>query len=336
MVPPRLPALAALALLGAACGSAPRAPVPEEPAAPRPPADHRPADVLVLDLGRRADHDLSALVGQGDEPPLYELLRRPDGRVLRALGADGPREIRLVRAGEISRLALIEAGQLDAADLHEGDLVGHLADPGTTQVHFFLDFERIVLRLGPRMGAAEREGLWQTADRVSLAEVLFPRTGRPALGCLPGVDEPEPALREGVLPGGPVALLAEKGRPEIAAVARRVAAAWSAGGVSARVESVSFAVLRDRMLTGRFDAAVLGVDRPIEPSGRAEPGIEAWVCPGAPPGRPAIERWLRDSCGVFPLVSLDRIVAVRPDLVGVAFDSDGRIRWDRVAKPEGT
>ena len=101
-----------------------------------------------------------------------------------------------------------------------------------------------------------------------------------------------------------------------------------------RVETLRFPLLRDRLIRGGFDAAVLRVDRASRVADEGGVALPPWLCGAAPVE--LSEAGLRDACGLYPLVSLDRVVGARADLTGLRFDDDGRVLWAAVRVPEAS
>jgi hypothetical protein len=102
-------------------------------------------------------------------------------------------------------------------------------------------------------------------------------------------------------------------------------------------------MLRDRLVTGRFDAALLAYTREAEDTDEAVASLSraGWACDAVEPesavkGGAALELWFRRTCRTFPLVSLDRVIGLRPGLAGVSFDAVGRIDWSQVREVEGS
>lgn len=308
-------------------GLSPSAPEPEGAAPPR----------LVLDLGTRADRDLLPLVDGPPEGRRYEVLHEGPGWVLRAgeeVEGLRPGEIRAVDSGLLSRRALLELGELDGADLRERDLSG---SPGDSELRIlrFEDFERLVLRFGPGMEEGLAAGLALALDRESLAARFLELGARPAGACLPG--EPDRGRRVGPIPPAPgeIVLLVEETPPFLRAAAAWIGAAWERSGAAVTVRPLPRATLRDRLTTGRFEAALLTLTREAPGTSEALSALAraGWLCADPPAiaadSEASLERWLRETCRFHPLLSLDRVVGLRKGLGGVEFDGLGRIDWSR-------
>jgi hypothetical protein len=326
-------------MLLAAAGCA-RRPSGEPVSRPALPAPAAAPELLVLDLASRAERDLLPLVEEGGGEGPYRVHREGPGWVLRArrsvpeAGGTRPAEIRAVDSGLLSRWGLLELGELDGADLGERDLesVERTAGSGP-RVLRFSDYERLVLRLGPGLTTGAAERLAASVDRAALAALVFERSGRPAGACLPGEpDRLGEARTDADLPGS-LLLLVEEGRPGLWAAAGRIAADWGEAGVATTLLTLPRSALRDRLGRGRFEAALLTFTRddPAATPAAAALAAAGWACapsPGAEAGDGAgLERWFRESCRIYPLLSLDRVVGLRPGLAGPSFDRVGRIDW---------
>jgi hypothetical protein len=233
----------------------------------------------------------------------------------------------------------LRLGELDAADLTEQDVAAFALDPrpgeeSEPQLLRFRDYERVVLRFAPDLLPVPARSLVAEVDRGALVSRLFDQTGRRAGACLPGEPDSLGQPEAGELLLDELPLLVEEDREDLRAVAEWVVAVWQARGVPAQVVPLPRRGLRDRLAGGRYRAALLTftrdraeVDEAIRVLSR-----EGWACPGPPePGASSArrERWFREECGIFPLVSLDRVVAVGAGVNGVAFDPVGRVDWSR-------
>jgi hypothetical protein len=134
-----------------------------------------------------------------------------------------------------------------------------------------------------------------------------------------------------------IRLLVEEGRPELRAVAEGVARDWDGAGVSTTLTYLPRAAVRDRLGTGRFEAALLPLTRDAPDARQAvdELARAGWACAPSPGAEADLERWFRQTCRIFPLLSLDRVVGLREGLEGVAFDGVGRIDWSLARVAEG-